>query len=180
MQAAVIHIIGDIVQSIGVVIAGLLIWLQPFDVGEHCNENGECLTNWVYADPVCTLLFTVLVIWTTIGTVRNIVSQVMMDVPDSIDPESLKRSLKAVKGVVGVHDLHVWTVGQGSFITAHVTIGKDFAQESMRVLNDLIKMTQSKFNIGHATFQIEVEGQFDRSIEHLRLGAHTCQSFTET
>jgi len=179
MDAMVIHIMGDIVQSIGVVIAGLLIWLQPFDIGEHCKDDGECLTNWVYADPICTIAFTVLVIWTTIGTIRNIMSQVMMDVPDTIDPNVLKNKLKSVRGVLGVHDLHVWMVGQGIFITAHVQLSKDVSEESMRVLHDLIKLSQNDFDIGHATFQLEYEGQFDRSIEHLRLGAHTCPSFPE-
>lgn len=179
MDAMVIHIIGDIVQSIGVVIAGLLIWLQPFDIGERCDDDGTCLTNWVYADPICTLAFTVLVIWTTIGTVRNIVAQVMMDVPDTIQPDVLKNKLKAVSGVLGVHDLHVWMVGQGIFMTAHVQISKDASEESMRILKDLIQLAQSEFGVGHATFQLEYEGQFDRSIEHLRLGAHSCPSFSE-
>lgn len=176
MKAAMIHIIGDIVQSVGVVVAGLLIWLQPVDIGEHCYDSGECVTNWVYADPICTLAFTVLVIFTTIGTVRTIVSQVMMDVPDTIDPYRLKQKLRSVQDVTGVHDLHVWQVGKGNFVTSHVEIAKQASGESMRVLSDLIKIAQNDFDIGHATFQIELEDEFDRSVEHLRLGAHTCHS----
>lgn len=174
MQAAVIHIIGDIVQSVGVVIAGLLIWLQPFDIGEHCYDSGECVTNWVYADPICTLAFTVLVMFTTIGTVRNILSQIMMDVPDSIDPAQLRQKLGSVQDVTDVHDLHVWQVGKGNFITSHVQVAKSASGETMRILSDLIKLAQNDFDIGHATFQIEVEDDFDRSVEHLRLGAHAC------
>jgi len=176
MKAAMIHIIGDIVQSVGVVVAGLLIWLQPVDIGEHCYDSGECVTNWVYADPICTLAFTVLVIFTTIGTVRTVVSQVMMDVPDTIDPYRLKQKLRSVQDVAGVHDLHVWQVGKGNFVTSHVEIAKQASGESMRVLSDLIKIAQNDFDIGHATFQIELEDEFDRSVEHLRLGAHTCHS----
>jgi len=175
MQAAVIHIIGDLVQSIGVIVAGLLIWWAPFDIGtipDPKNATGEPITRWVYVDPLCTLLFTVIVMFTTVGTTKKIISQVLMSFPDSIDPEKLRNDLKAVTGVVSLHDLHVWEVGQGNFLTAHVTIQK--SANSMTILNDLITLCQKKYKIGHSTFQLETEGEFDRSVEHLLLGSHRC------
>merc|ERR1712124_204966 len=111
-------------------------------------------------DPICTLAFTVLVIFTTIGTVKSICSQVMMDVPDSIDPARLRQKLGSVKDVTDVHDLHVWQVGKGNFITSHVQIATCASGESMRILSDLIKMVQNDFDIGHATFQLELEDEF--------------------
>lgn len=175
MQAAVIHIIGDLLQSIGVIVAGLLIWWAPFDIGtipDPQNATGEPITRWVYVDPGCTLLFTIIVMFTTVGTTRSIVSQVLMSFPDSIDPENLRSALKAVDGVVSLHDLHVWQVGQGNFLTAHVTIRK--SADSMTTLNELISLCQTKYDIGHSTFQLEVEGEFDSSVEHLLLGSHRC------
>lgn len=183
MQAAVIHIIGDLVQSIGVIIAGLLIWWAPFDIGTFPdpsagnNTSAPGITNWVYVDPGCTLLFTVIVMFTTVGTTRSIVSQVLLSFPESIDPAKLRDRLKAVKGVVSLHDLHVWQVGQGNFLTAHVSIRN--REESMEILSSLIKLCQSEFSIGHSTFQLEIEGQFDRSVEHLTLGSHSC-ALTDT
>lgn len=184
MDAAVIHVIGDMVQSIGVMLAGLCIWLQPYDLGESiiviADRNSTdigatisvSISNWVYADPVCTILFTFLVIGTTIGTIRNIVSQILMSYPPNVDSKKLKDALQRVDGVTDVHDLHVWMVGQGSFLTAHVEVDREDQQSS--VLTALIAVAQKSFEIGHATFQIEVKGKFDRSTEHLLLGGGSC------
>lgn len=168
MQAAVIHVIGDMVQSIGVMLAGFLIWLKPFDVG----TTPEGVSNWMYADPIITLIFSVLVIFTTISTIRNATKQMLLSVPDNINPKAVKHSLCSVEHVVSVHDLHCWMVGQTSFCTGHVVV--DDLQASMTVLEKCIMVAQKKHGLGHVTFQIEVQGQFNHSIEHLRLGDESC------
>jgi len=96
MSAAVIHVIGDIIQSIGVMIAAFCIWTTPIDIGhttqmiivadpasssaqqqhltagtashpadETLHVHERLLSNWVYADPLCTFLFAILVLLTT-------------------------------------------------------------------------------------------------------------------
>ena len=72
MRAAVIHIIGDIVQSIGVVIAAIIIYCKP---------------NWQIIDPVCTFVFTFLVLFTTIPIFKDCVVVLMEATPESIDVE---------------------------------------------------------------------------------------------
>lgn len=163
-----IHVIGDMVQSVGVMISGFLIWLQPFDLG----ETSEGISVWMYADPVVTWLFSILVILTTVGTIRRGIEAVLMSVPDHIDASALKRSICKVEHVVSVHDLHVWMVGSSSVCTGHIII--DDLEASMEVLRKVIIMVQEKHEIGHSTFQIEVAGKFDHSIEHLRLGDQSC------
>lgn len=183
MQAALIHVIGDMVQSIGVMLAGIGIWLQPWDMGEMTimvpdpspNSTGvveQTISKWVYADPICTILFTILVIGTTVGTIRQVINQILMSYPDDLDSRELKRSLQSIDGVIGLHDLHVWKVGSGTFLTAHVEVANENQQQD--ALNALVKLSQSKFKIGHATFQIEVRNKFDRSAEHLLLGGMSC------
>lgn len=168
MRAALIHVIGDIVQSIGVMIAGFLIWLKPFDLG--VTDTGVSM--WVYADPICTIVFAILVIFTTIGTVKQVFNEIMMAVPDNQDPRELKKSLSAVKDVVGVHDLHVWQAGQSTICTAHVVVKSTSVCTS--ALNGCISVAQNKHKIGHTTFQIEVQGEFDHSIETLKMGGASC------
>jgi zinc transporter 2 len=70
MRAAIIHIIGDIIQSIGVVIAALIIFFKP---------------EWHIADPICTYIFTVLCMFTTIPIFRECVSVLMEATPRSLD-----------------------------------------------------------------------------------------------
>lgn len=168
MRAALIHVIGDMVQSIGVMLAGFLIWLEPFDVG----TTSAGISNWCYADPVCTLLFSIMVIFTTIGTIRQAVMQVMLSVPDNCNPEAVKRSIMAVPHVVSIHDLHIWKIGESTILTGHIIIAN--SSVSMKVLEKCTILAQEKFGIGHTTFQLEVDGEFDHSIERLNLGDTSC------
>lgn len=70
IRAAVIHILGDIVQSIGVVIAAIIIFFKP---------------EWEIADPICTIIFTVLCIFTTVPIFRDIFSVLMEATPKGVD-----------------------------------------------------------------------------------------------
>lgn len=169
-----IHAIGDLVQNIGVLLAAFLIWWQPFDVGMvYTKDHPEGLSKWIYADPICTFLFTVLVIYTTWGTVRSIVKSVLLSVPDGVDAGVLLRSLEATEGVKRIYDLHCFKVGQGRFLTAHCTINGN----AMEVLARLQEKAQRDFDFSHSTFQLESE-DYDRVINKLSLGKQlACKSW---
>ena len=70
IRAAIIHIIGDIIQSIGVVIAAIIIYCKP---------------EWHVADPICTFIFTFLCIFTTVPIFKDCVSVLMEATPKEID-----------------------------------------------------------------------------------------------
>ena len=159
MQAAVVHIIGDIVQSLGVLLAALLIWLEPFDLG--LTDKG--VSKWNYADPFCTVFFSIVVMYTTYSTVRQCVRILMQRVPENIDPAAFAEKLKAVNNVSCVHDIHVWAIGSSNpLCTAHIVIKSE--ADSTQVLTDCIKVAQS-MQLHHSTFQLEVEGVFDHHLE---------------
>jgi len=169
MEAAVIHVIGDLVQSIGVMIAAFLIWFEPLDVGMVRTESHpEGLSKWIYADPVCTLLFTVLVMYTTVGTARSIVNSILLALPAGIDAHTCVKALLSVSGVESVYDFHAFKVGQGKFILAHCTINS--VEQSMKILGELQAVVQNQFGFDHATFELEVAGDYDRERNHLSLG----------
>eukprot|EP00746_Dinoflagellata_sp_MGD_P018236 gnl/MRDRNA2_/MRDRNA2_142286_c0_seq1.p1 gnl/MRDRNA2_/MRDRNA2_142286_c0~~gnl/MRDRNA2_/MRDRNA2_142286_c0_seq1.p1 ORF type:complete len:484 (-),score=88.48 gnl/MRDRNA2_/MRDRNA2_142286_c0_seq1:190-1641(-) len=172
MRAAFIHVVGDLIQSAGVMLAGLLIWYQPFDLG--VTDTG--VSKWCYADPVCTLLFCVLVMLTTIGTAKQAVRQLMMTTPLGIHPGEVLQTLQGIQHVQSVHDLHVWAVGSSKMISAHVVI--DASKNCTQVLETCIKLSESKHGISHATFQLEVHDEFDHSIESLKLGEGSCHEVT--
>lgn len=177
MRAAMIHAIGDLVQNVGVLLAAFLIWWQPFDVGVvYTDDHPEGLSKWIYADPICTFLFTMLVIYTTWGTVRGIVKSVLLSVPDGVDAAALLRSLEATEGVKKVYDLHCFKVGQARFLTAHCTINGN--ANSMELLAQLQEKAQREFDFSHSTFQLESE-DYDRLINKLSLGNQLeCKSWT--
>ena len=159
LDAAVVHIIGDTVQSVGVLIAALLIVWQPFDLGY--TESG--LSYWYYADPACTVLFSILVMFTTFRTVSQSISVLMHRVPENLDIADFDTKLRDIPGVKCIHDVHVWSVGSSNIITtAHVVVGD--CDACGRVLNEC-KRIASELGIGHSTFQLEVEGLYDHNEE---------------
>eukprot|EP00929_Paragymnodinium_shiwhaense_P090034 TRINITY_DN5026_c0_g1_i1.p1 TRINITY_DN5026_c0_g1~~TRINITY_DN5026_c0_g1_i1.p1 ORF type:complete len:459 (+),score=98.47 TRINITY_DN5026_c0_g1_i1:65-1441(+) len=159
VKAAMAHVIGDMVQSLGVCLAALCMWLKPFDVG--VTENG--VSRWNYADPCCTLLFGVLVLWTTKSTLVFTVNQLMVKAPSHIDQDALVKVLYKIPHVDSIHDLHVWSHGTKEIlITCHVMVhGRENCSD---VLKACIRAAQQA-GIGHSTFQVEIMGEFDPSLE---------------
>jgi len=159
IKAAVAHVIGDIVQSLGVCLAAVLIWWQPFDIG-HTSTG---LSNWIYADPMCTVLFGILVLQTTKETIVYAMDNLMVRAPKDFDQASFLEKLAKIPNVESVHDLHVWRMGSAEFLcTCHVMINGVTNQTG--VLRACIKVAQTA-GIGHSTFQIEIVGEFDPALE---------------
>jgi zinc transporter 2 len=94
VKAALIHVIGDLVQSIGVLIAAIVIYCQP---------------SWHIADPICTFLFSILVVATTVPILRDCLSILLEQTPGSVNIADLSVDLETIQGVVELHDLHVWS-----------------------------------------------------------------------
>ncbi|GAX80691.1 hypothetical protein CEUSTIGMA_g8126.t1 [Chlamydomonas eustigma] len=110
LRSAMLHVLGDLVQSAGVAIAGLLIWYKQDD------------TRWHIADPICTFVFAIIVLFTTVSIVRDIINTLMERAPKNLDMQALLLALKEIHGVSDVHDLHVWNLSSGTepIMTAHV------------------------------------------------------------
>lgn len=81
VRAAIIHLMGDMVQSIGVIIAALIIYFKP---------------EWSLADPICTFLFSILVLLTTVPIFTDCMSILMETCPDDVDVSELKAALLKV------------------------------------------------------------------------------------
>ncbi|XP_054089259.1 proton-coupled zinc antiporter SLC30A2 [Zeugodacus cucurbitae] len=140
LRAAMIHVIGDLVQSIGVFLASLLILIYP---------------NAKYADPLCTVLFSVIVFMTTVRLFRESVAILLDAVPSSISLKSLALDLGNIDGVKSVHHLNVWShTNNHSVMMVHLVI--DFLSDSNTVLQRATQVAcGSKYDIKHCTIQIE-------------------------
>jgi zinc transporter 2 len=166
MQAAYLHALGDLLQNLGVVVAALCIQYQPLDIG----TNADGLSNWYYADPFCTVLFSVLVLWSTKEPLRRSVMVLMQEAPPHINVTAYKKGLLAVPHVRVVHDLHVWSVGSNKTLsTAHIAI--DDSAHAAQVLKDCIALSRD-LEIFHTTFQLEVDGFIDHMNSNHYGGIH--------
>jgi len=137
VRAAMIHVIGDAVQSVGVMLAAAVIWIRP---------------DWSIADPICTFLFSLIVISTTIRILKDGFLVLMEGVPSHIDQAAVLKDLRALPGVLRVHELHIWSLSMGNTALSVHILAEDSASD---VLSKANTMLSDKYDISHTTIQIE-------------------------
>ncbi|KAK1431529.1 hypothetical protein QVD17_07989 [Tagetes erecta] len=141
VESAYLHVLGDSVQSIGVMIGAGTIWYNP---------------SLKIIDPICTLLFSVIVLYTTVNMLRDILEVLMESTPREINATSLERGLYEIDEVVAIHELHIWAITLGKVLLAcHAKIRPE-ANADM-VLDKVVKYIRREYNISHVTIQIEHE-----------------------
>ncbi|KAJ6831167.1 metal tolerance protein 1-like [Iris pallida] len=139
VHSAYLHVLGDSIQSIGVMIGGAVIWYKP---------------EWKVIDLGCTLVFSVIVLVTTINMLRSILEVLMESTPREIDATRLEKGLVEMDGVVAIHELHIWAITVGKVLLAcHVTITPD--ADADLILDNVVGYIDREYNISHVTIQIE-------------------------
>jgi len=158
LRAAYMHALGDLIQSVGVMIAGVCIWVHP---------------SWLIADPICTFIFSFFVLSTTLAILRDVTTVLMEGTPKGVDVDHLQDDLALIPGVVELHDLHVWSlsVGKPSLSVHIVAEQEDIAP---RILRTATKICQEHFNILHTTIQIDyAKNQLDcNTIAHRKCSSY--------
>ena len=136
LRASFIHILGDAIQNIGVLIAGVIIYFAP---------------RYSIVDPICTYIFSVIVGFTTINVLKDCIFVLMEGSPVDIDIEQLEKDLEEIKGVKEIHDLHVWSLSIGKMsLSCHIC-----CDNPQKTLKRAKKMIQKKYKIDHITIQVE-------------------------
>lgn len=139
VRAAIIHVIGDFIQSIGVLLAAIVIKFAP---------------NLKVFDPICTFLFSLIVLFTTVRIFRDSMRILMDAVPSSIPVEKLQNELGCIPGVKSVHELNVWSISTGlNVMTVHLMV--DPLASTAQILVAANTIAQKGFNIKKCTVQIE-------------------------
>jgi len=141
VRGAWLHVLTDALGSIGAMTAAALIWAF----------------GWRWADPAISALIGLLVIYSAWRLVAESVSVLMESAPRGIDVDEVLRVMASVPGVLGVHDLHVWTITSGlDSLCAHVDVAE--GRRPSEILVELRRVLHDRFGIGHITIQIEPEG----------------------
>lgn len=139
VRAAFIHVLGDIVQSVGVLIAAYVIKFKP---------------DWKLADPVCTFIFSFLVLITTLNILRETIHVLMEGTPKDIKYNNVKLALESIEGVVAAHSLHIWSLTLSkAALAVHLAI--EPGRDSQKVLNIANQKLKNEFRIFHSTIQVE-------------------------
>lgn len=138
VRGAYLHVLGDLLGSIGTIIAGVVVMA----------------TGWSAADPVISVLIALLILFSAWHLVRDATDVLLESAPRDIDMAVVLDDLKAIEGIDDIHDLHVWTLTSGFVaLSGHGVI--DDPADHMRVLEEIRERMQS-FGIGHVTFQLEL------------------------
>ena len=138
VQAALRHVLADLLGSLGVIVAAILI----------------LTTGWERADPIVSAAIALLVLASSWGVLRDSVSILLEAAPRGIDPHEVEAAIVAAPGVVSVHDLHVWTITSGfPALAAHVLVGEDEDCHARR--RELEELLERRFGIDHTTLQVD-------------------------
>ncbi len=137
IKGAFLHIIGDLLGSVGAIVAGLLVW-----------KWGLYL-----ADPIVSVFIAVLVLYSSINLTKSAVDILMEAAPKHINIKEIQDSIAEVNGVVDVYDLHIWSIDSNRLsLSVHVVAEIDNHEIMLCEINKILK---EKFNIKHSTIQLE-------------------------
>ena len=143
VRSAYMHMVGDAVSAVGVVIAGVIV----------------AFTGASIADPVVSILIGLLILWSSWGILKESVNVLLEGIPEGMDMWSVEQAINGVHGVLAVHDLHVWTVGSEMICcSCHITVEEQSVRSGETVLRAVSKKLADDFGIAHTTIQVEVGG----------------------
>ena len=150
IRAALIHVLGDFIQSIGVLISSVMIKLNP---------------DYKLADPICTLIFAVIVFATTITILKDTINILMEGLPTGISYEAVKDDLLNLDGVADLHDLKIWSLTVNKpCAMVHLMVNKQSTGQEISGI--AISLLKKKYRMSKVTVQIE---EYNPFVENCKL-----------
>lgn len=138
VEGARLEVLSDALGSIGVIVAGVIIMTTGFYL----------------ADPIASIGLALFILPRTWSLMKKSIHILMEGVPSNISYESVRDAVLGVKGVTGLFELHIWSITSGmDALSAHVVV-IDPAR-SQAILQEITSLLEKRFNITHATIQIE-------------------------
>ncbi|WP_338787220.1 cation diffusion facilitator family transporter [Metabacillus sp. FJAT-53654] len=150
MRGAYLHVISDMLGSIGAIIAALLI----------------IFFGWSWADPLASVIVAALILRSGYYVTKSSLHVLMEGTPQNIDVDDVVQSFQNTKGIHSVHDLHVWSITSGlNALSCHAVVDEQLSiAESERLLRQVEHDLEHK-NIHHMTIQLETAAHLhDNSI----------------
>jgi len=145
VRGAWLHVLSDALGSVAAMAAGGLMWAF----------------GWRWADPAASLAISVLVVLSAWHLLAEATGVLLEGAPRHLDVDAVRDAVRGVDRVLGVHDLHVWTIASGLVaLSCHVVVKGDPADGA--VLEQVNQVLSERFGIDHTTIQVEPEG-FDET-----------------
>ncbi|CAM5554343.1 MULTISPECIES: cation diffusion facilitator family transporter [Streptomyces] len=145
VRGAFLEVAADALGSVAVILSALVIMA----------------TGWHAADPIASLLIGAMIVPRTLRLLRETLDILLEAAPKDVDMAEVRRHMEELPGVVGVHDLHAWTITSGMpVLSAHVVVEADHldAAAHEKLLHELQECLGGHFDVEHCTFQLEPSG----------------------
>lgn len=141
VRSAYLHVLGDAISSVGVIVAAALIWF----------------TGWTWLDPLMSVFIGILIVVSSWRVLKSSLHILVEGVPEHLSIEKIGQNMASVSGVKDVHDLHVWSICSGHVaLSAHVITADQKLTDGDGIMAEL-KARLAKFGIEHTTIQFECE-----------------------
>lgn len=138
IRSAFLHVIGDLLGSVGAIIAAVLIMLF----------------GWYIADPIASMIVSLLVLYSGWNILKESINILMEAKPTNIDSDKVTELLKSIDGVQDIHDLHIWMItSEFTSMTVHLHVKENADRD--QILDQAKHIMQEKYGIKHVTIQIE-------------------------
>jgi len=142
IRGAYLHIIGDALSSIGVVIGGIII----------------IYADWYLIDPILSIIISMIIIYGSWALVKESVNILLESVPSHIDIDTVTAEISQVEGVREAYHIHIWAITSGVYsMSAHVLIDDQLISGCRNIVDEIRELLSKKFNILHSTIQLECD-----------------------
>ena len=149
VRSAFYHVLADLLGSVGVVLAALVVWKS----------------HWLYADSLASIGIGILIVWGAWSVLRDVVEVLLEATPSRVDMTRLESRLLSLKGVQEICDLHVWTISSGKEALS-VHLGILPTSNSNLLLKEVNSLLTREFGIHHTTVQLEEASQKPHKPHH--------------
>lgn len=134
------HLLEDVLGWVGILFGGVIIYFWKFYL----------------LDPILTVGLTAFILYNITKNLREAINILMQGVPKHINLSAVKKDLLAIKGVLGIHDTHIWSLeGETDVLTAHIILDDETLKNHQEPTKEKIKQTLLKHHIEHSTIEIE-------------------------
>ena len=138
------HLLEDVLGWVGVLAGGIIIFFW----------------NFYLVDPIITVGLTVFILFNVTKNLKEAISILLQGVPKHINLEAVKQDLKTIKGVLEIHDIHIWSLeGETDVFTAHIVVDDESLEKRPQQTKQTIKEMLLKHHIEHSTIELEAKGQ---------------------
>ena len=156
MRGAFIHVLGDLLGSLGAIIASILIYVFNFTI----------------ADPIASILVSIIILKSAIGISRSSLNILMEGTPSDVNLDKIISTIINHNEIYNVHDYHVWTISNDmNALSCHAVVSETMSVQDCEGLLKKIEHELLHLNIQHMTIQLET-AQHDHDTSVLCSGLH--------